>query len=89
MTISLEQIRMAFADLIQGVKSREEISNWAVTLREAEDSSTLVYDPPEAESLIWEAILYLEGVDLKDAPDSYLHTVDDFNDYVRDTLGKG
>ena len=29
----------------------------------------------------------LEGVDLKDAPDS-LHTIDDFNDYIRDILDK-
>ncbi|MBW2570682.1 MAG: DNA-binding protein [Deltaproteobacteria bacterium] len=67
-------------------RSREEISDWARILREAEDNSNLYYEPREAEKKIWDAILYLEGVDLKDGPDTYLHINEDFNKYYKETF---
>lgn len=67
-----------FDSLIQEEKSREELSNWAFTLMEANDQRTLEYDPPFEKNKIWRGILYLIGVDLLDIDGSYLHSIDNF-----------
>ena len=81
MTITLSDISEAFTDLISGAKSRETIAAWATTLREAEDSHQLQYEPSVEETRIWNAILYLTGVDLKTSPSNYLHNTNDFLSY--------
>ncbi len=81
MKISLNEIKQAFDDLIKERISREEIASWALKLQFAEDDSNLIYDPPTEEKKIWSAIGYLAGVDLKDSPKSYLHSVDDFIEF--------
>jgi hypothetical protein len=85
MEISLLEIRVLFDKLIAQQLTREEIANSARKLREAEDEQALVYVPKSDENAIWEAILFLEGVDLKDSPETYLHNVEDFKHY-RDKL---
>lgn len=81
MKIRLVEVLGIFDDLISGNISREYASNWAEQRQGVEDSGNLEYEPATKEQKIWDAILYLEGVDLKDAPDSYLHTNEDFRDY--------
>ncbi len=66
--------------------TRESISDWAATLRRAEEAELLSFDPPRARDRLWEAITYLEGVDLKDGPSTYLHVVEDFRIF-RDAIG--
>lgn len=78
MQISLKQIQAVFSDLISEKVSREFVSDWARRLREADDHCALTYDPIDSEKIIWGAILFLEGVDLKNSPDEYLHTITDF-----------
>ncbi len=85
MKVSLVEVLGIFDDLINGNIAREDVSSWAQERQNAEDSGSLEYEPTSKEQIIWDAILYLEGVDLKDAPDSYLHTNEDFQDY-RDQL---
>lgn len=86
--ISIAEIREIFADLISNKRSREDISLWATSLMQAQDEGRLFYHPQEAEDIIWEAIKYLIGVDLKILPDTYLHGTEDFEQYVRDHLSK-
>jgi hypothetical protein len=76
----------AFDDLVSGARSRESLSSWAATLRLAEEDGRLRFDPPGAEDRLREAIDYLEGVDLKDSPSTYLHVTEDFRIF-RDTIG--
>ena len=78
MIITLPDITRAFEDLISGAKSRETIAAWATSLRNAENSRQLQYEPAPEETRIWNAILYLTGVDLKTSPSNYLHNTDDF-----------
>ena len=81
MNVSLLEVINVFDELIRGELSREGASDWARKRKIAEDAGELEYEPASQEQKIWDSILYLEGVDLKDGPDSYLHIIDDFRDY--------
>jgi hypothetical protein len=81
MKVSLHEIANIFDSLIKGELSREDASDWARKRQDAEDAGDLEYEPESKEREIWDSILYLEGVDLKDGPDSYLHVLDDFESY--------
>jgi hypothetical protein len=78
MVVRLNDVKHAFDDLISGARSREEVSNWARRLRVANENAELGFDPVEAKAQLWRTITYLEGVDLKDSPSTYLHVVSDF-----------
>ena len=73
MIIADTDIVTAFDNLLNKFKSREEVARWARSIRDAEDASMLEYVPINREFDIWEAILFLEGVDFKDTPNEYLH----------------
>lgn len=53
-------------------------------LQFAEDDSDLIYDPSTEEKKIWNAIGYLTGVDLKNSPESYFHSIDDFIEFRKE-----
>ncbi|WP_155893853.1 hypothetical protein [Cystobacter fuscus] len=78
MIVHLSDIQRAFDELIAGTRSREDLSSWARTLRISDDEGQLLFEPAAMQDLIWRSILYLEGVDLKDSPNSYLHVPEDF-----------
>src|SRR5688572_21003847 len=79
--VRTDDLKRAFDDLISGVRTREEISDWARSLRLADDDDLLRFDPPASKDRLWRAITYLEGVDLKDSPSTYLHVIDDFREF--------
>ena len=81
MTASLSDISQAFDDLISGSKSREVVATWATALQQAEDARQLRCEPVSEKARIWDAILYLTGVDLKSSPTDYLHNTNDFLSY--------
>lgn len=78
MTISVEDIARALDALLSGTMSREAMAGWAEDLRRKADAGLLECEPPSAKERIWEAILYLIGVDLKVSPTEYLHDRGDF-----------
>ncbi len=84
MKVFLEEIQQVFDDLIDGKKSREEVAAWAYIRESVNDYHDLEYDPPYEESRIWESLLYLVGVDLKDIDGSYLHSVENFIEFKRE-----
>ena len=77
MNITLDDIRKKFDALQSGLESREEVADFALRAMKADDAQSLKMDAASSDK-IWEAILYLSGVDLKDTPDSYLHSVANF-----------
>ncbi|MDN3505825.1 MAG: hypothetical protein P0S96_01180 [Simkaniaceae bacterium] len=79
--MSLEEVRDAFDNLINKSRSREEISSWAENLQLAEDNNDLEYYPKMEGDKIWDALDYLNGVDLRDLDGSYLHSQKSFIDY--------
>lgn len=78
MKISLDEIKEAFECLIKEKKSREEVTDWAVTLQLAHDNKILEFVPPQDKYKIWDAITFLISVDLKTSPHTYLYSIDDF-----------
>lgn len=77
MKITLQDIQDKFDALNSGAQSREEVAEYASRAMEADDAGALEMEKPASDK-IWKAILYLSGVDLKDNPDTYLHTKSDF-----------
>ncbi len=86
MKVSLDEIREIFDDLIDERKPRENISDWAYIRESVHDYDDLEYDPPSEKSRIWEALLYLTGVDLKDIDGSYLHSIENFSEFRKSIL---
>lgn len=86
MKVSLNDIQKAFAELESGLKSREEIAEFASEAMRADDAGLLQMEPVNDGSRIWRAITYLSGVDIKEHPESYLHCVEDFIEFRR-TIG--
>lgn len=82
--VSAEDLRRIFDDLVSDSRSREEISDWARDLRLADDDGRLRFEPLSARPQLWRAIHYLEGVDLKDSPTTYLHVTQDFEAFRKE-----
>lgn len=79
MTITLEELKNIFSAVIRGDLSREEASDRAIELQQAADDNNLHYIPAEKEYLMWDAILFLLGVDLRSSPNEYLHNKTDID----------
>jgi hypothetical protein len=77
MELNLTTIRTKFDEILSAMITRESVSDWARELREASDRNELTISPIEEKRRIWKALLFLEGVDMKDAPNSYLHNEED------------
>jgi hypothetical protein len=77
MELSLTAIRAKFDAVLAGTCTREAVSDWAREQRCADDHGELAITPELDRNRIWNALLFLEGVDLKDAPGSYSHNNDD------------
>jgi len=77
MQIYLKEISFIFDQLINERMTREETANWATDIMRAEDRGELEYYPPLEEKKIWDAILYLVGVDLMQSPSCYLLSMND------------
>ena len=82
--ISLKQLKEKYEALIQHKVSREEVSNWAGELCEAEDEDHLEYLPKEAEDQLWKGLDYLHGFDLAGHETKYLLSLEDLKLYFQD-----
>lgn len=86
MRVTLNETIDVMRTLIAEERSRMEVAGWARDRRLAEDDGCLEYDPASDEKKIWDAISYLESVDLKDGPDSYLYSKSDFERFLNEEL---
>ena len=77
MKITLAEIQSKFDALCREASPREDIANFAASAMRADDAGKLEMEAGSEEK-IWNAILYLSGVDLKNSPIDYLHCLDDF-----------
>ena len=62
--------------------SREAASSWAYSLRQEADDNKLLYSPEADEKVLWESILFIEGIDLQNEPNVYLHNRNDIQDFL-------
>lgn len=77
MNLDLTTIRAQFDAVRAGTLSREQASDWARELREADDRNELTIAPEADRKRIWEALEFLEGYDLKTGPNEYLLAEED------------
>ncbi|ADV94744.1 MULTISPECIES: hypothetical protein [Bacillus] len=62
--------------VLNGQTTREEVSDWAGTYVHADD-------PEVEDDRVWSMLILLSGIDLKDSPETYLHSTDDLNDWIK------
>lgn len=80
--IELKYLISVFEKILEDKLTREEASDWANSLQLVEDEGVLNYSPNESENQIWEGIQFLQGIDLKDSPTTYLHNLEDIEKVI-------
>lgn len=88
MKIDLQTVRQMFEDVLSGRISREEADVWAYSFVKEDEAENLIYVPDSDRERIFAGIMYLYGVDLKDSPNSYLHSESDIRKAMEECLGK-
>jgi hypothetical protein len=78
MTVTINDIKKAFDDLIAGSRSKEEVAEYAESAIKSNDQRLLKMEPASDASRIWRAIMYLSGVAEMTAPETYFHCTEDF-----------
>lgn len=74
MNIDRQIVRAIFLDLLDGRISRAAADRWAYDVMQKADAGTLTFTPSADQERIWDAVTYLYGIDLMEAPGKYLHT---------------
>ena len=73
-------------DLIEKVinkeLSREEASDIAINLDDKVSEKKIIAFPVEKERFIWDSLHFIQGIDLLESPDVYLHNLQDLQDYL-------
>ncbi len=77
MILDVNIIRQKYDEALSEKFTRESLSEWATSLREASDRNELVITPKRDRFRIWEALLFLEMYDMQTGPDSYLYGNED------------
>ncbi|MFE0174950.1 DNA-binding protein [Streptomyces sp. NPDC059002] len=77
-----EATRSRLRALADGAVTPEEVSAWALRVRESDV-------PQLCEGRIWTAVDRLSGADLLAAPGQYLHGKEDFDAWVEEFDGSG
>lgn len=81
MELRIEDIKQVLNKLLGDKLSREDASLWAYNLRKEADENRLLYSPEENENILWDSILFIEGIDLQIEPNVYLHNKQDVQDF--------
>jgi len=87
MEITLSDVRTVLQGVLDGSLTREAADRWAYSIVQKSEAGDLIFFPAEDEKKIWSGVMYLYGVDSKEAPDEYLHTLDDVREALREKLG--
>lgn len=85
MELTLLEINQLFNKLIELEFTREEADRWAFKRIQAFDSGVLQFLPQTDEEILWSAIQYLYGIDIKISPDEYMHSIDDIQEEFEKT----
>ena len=75
--ISIAEMKQVLALLAQEDWSKGRAAEWANERWQIADQQALAFVPPQSETPLWEALLFLLGIDLQVNPGEYLHTTED------------
>lgn len=87
MEITLSDVRKVFQEVLDGSLTREAADRWAYLVVQKSEAGDLAFSPAEDEKKIWSGVMYLYGVDSKESPDEYLHSLDDIREALHEKLG--
>lgn len=82
MELRIENVKQILEKLLNDKISREDASSWAYNIRQKVDNNKIIYYPEGNEKILWESILFIEGIDLQNEPNVYLHNSKDIQDYL-------
>lgn len=77
MEVDLPAVRRVFEDVLNGRMLREQADRWAYAVIQEEETGVVTYSPPRERERIWAGVMYLYGIDMMEAPNTYLHSNDD------------
>ena len=83
MQITFADIAERFEGVLSGALSREDADSWAQQIMRADDEGAVQFEPRSDYERIWRGVTYMCGIDLRDGPDTYLHTPDDIRESYR------
>jgi hypothetical protein len=86
MTLTLNDVRKTFQNLLDGSMTRDEADRWAYECIQKHESNNLVFSPLDDKKKIWSGLMYLYGVDSKNSPNEYLHTLSDIREAMHKKL---
>lgn len=86
MKVSLDEIKSIFNDLIEEKKSREQVAFWASQRQFENDANKLEFELTYEKKKIWRGITYLMGVDLRDMDGDYLHSTENFIEFIKNEM---
>ena len=64
--------------VLEGKLTREEVASWA--WKYVTDDSLDIHIQDKK---LWDLLVYVSGIDIKDSPEEYLHDEDDVKDRIR------
>lgn len=73
----MKDVREIFDRVINGEMSRADAEHWAYDLMQMAETEGLFFRPAADRDKLWLGIVYLNGVDLQEAPGIHLMTVED------------
>lgn len=83
MEITLADVHRVFQKVLDGDLTREAADRWAYDVVQKSELGSLVFSPSEDEQKIWSGIIYLYGIDSKESPVEYLHSLDDIREAMK------
>lgn len=90
MNISRKDVREIFRAVLDGHISRDATDRWAYSITKEREARTLVHVPRSDEERIWDGVMFLYGVDLKDSlTGSFISSEEDIKDAMARTVGDG
>ena len=75
-SVSIAEVQQVLEFLAQEHWSKGHAAEWANARWQLADQQALAFVPPQAETSLWEALLFLLGIDLQVNPGEYLHTTE-------------
>jgi hypothetical protein len=88
MEVDLQAVLRVFEDVLNGRMPREQADRWAYAVMQEEETGVVAYSPSHDRERIWAGVMYLYGIDMMEAPNTYLHSNDDIREAMMASLGR-
>jgi hypothetical protein len=88
MNISRKDVRAIFRAVLDSSMSRDAADRWAYSVMKEREAGNFVFVPAFDEQPIWNAVMFLSGIDLKHSPTGdFLESEESIKDAMRRIVG--